>query len=123
MAPRKLHNLTQLQKDFIVEKLHDYINDDDNTFGNQLVYIHKSLLKKVKYNTFDPEKSVKAFHNMIYRKRHILIHHIQDEYSYIPFLETKMIQEIAQLLNQDFITHLENNQDLIEELEEQGIII
>jgi len=46
MAPRKLHNLTQLQKDFIVEKLHDYINDDDNTFGNQLVYIHESLLKK-----------------------------------------------------------------------------
>lgn len=114
MAPRNLlHNLTQLQKDFIVEKLHDYINDDDNTFGNQLVYIHESLLKKVKKNTFDPEKSVKAFHNMIYRNRHILIHHIQDEYSYIPFLETKMIQEIAQLLNQDFITHLENNQGII----------
>jgi len=115
-----LSNLSQQQKDLIVEKLHEYIENDYDINQKQMPCVYECLAKKVKKNTFDPEKSVKIFYNIVYRNRRTFIAHINtspywriqlDDMNNIRYLETIMIQQIAELLNQDFLTHINNNPD------------
>ena len=111
-----LYNLNNQEKEFLIEECYNYLTNDYD-FYKLRELIEKSLNRKIKYNIYDPIKSQKAWFNGVKQFQPHFIKLVNTspyfriqlaERNNIKFLETNMLNKVAEKLNQDFMDNIEN---------------
>lgn len=111
-----LYNLNNQEKEFLIEEYYNFLTNSYD-FYKVKELVEKNLDKKVKRNTFNIEKSEKAWFNIVYHFRNEFVKLVNnspyfriqlEEKNNIKFLETHMLKEVAKKLNNDFMELIAN---------------